>query len=472
MNDSKTMSNLTDAMLKNKFPENFKWGVATAAFQIEGAGDTDGKGPSIWDRFCRTPGNIADGSDGLVACNHYNKWREDIQLISDLGVNTYRMSISWPRVQPTGQGGWNAKGLDFYDRVIDALLEKNIEASVTFNHWDLPDALQQMGGWANRETVHRFVEYAQTVARRLGDRVQAFTTHNEPWVISHLGHETGIFAPGIKHRGVAAQVSHHLLLSHGLTLQALRAEEQKAQLGIVLNLAPMHSATKTPEDLKQTKLEDGRLLRWYMDPLFKGHYPADVLEFLGKDAPQIAPQDLANIQQPLDFLGINYYSRSVVSASGAWKVQDSGLPLTDMQWEVYPRGLTELLVRLNQDYDVPDIYITENGAAFKDELVQGRVHDNKRIEYLQQHIAALANAMDQGVPVAGYMVWSLMDNFEWASGYEKRFGIVHIDYETQKRTLKDSALWYASFLKQSRDAGVEHAQTTAISAPVSAALSL
>ncbi|MEY4447759.1 MAG: hypothetical protein RLZZ433_774, partial [Pseudomonadota bacterium] len=270
----------------------------------------------------------------------------------------------------------------------------------------------------------------------------------------------------------AAQVSHHLLLSHGLTLQALRAEEQKAQLGIVLNLAPMHSATQTPEDLKQTQLEDGRLLRWYMDPLFKGHYPADVLEFLGKDAPQVAPQDLANIQQPLDFLGINYYSRSVVSASGAWKVQDSGLPLTDMQWEVYPQGLTELLVRLNQDYDVPDIYITENGAAFKDELVQGRVHDNNRIEYLQQHITALANAMDQGVPVAGYMVWSLMDNFEWASGYEKRFGIVHIDYESQKRTLKDSALWYASFLKQSHGAGVDHTQSTAISAPVSAALSL
>ncbi len=442
------MSELTDSMLKSKFPSDFTWGVATAAFQIEGGGQSDGKGPSIWDRFCELPNAIADASNGLVACDHYNKWRDDIEMISDLGVNAYRLSISWPRVQPNGQGSWNSKGLDFYERIIDALLAKNLDASVTFNHWDLPDALQQMGGWANRDSVHRFVDYAQTIARRLGDRVHSYTTHNEPWVIAQLGHETGIFAPGIKHRGLAAQVSHHLLLSHGLTLQALRAEHQKAKLGIVLNLAPMHSATQSPEDLKKTELEDGRLLRWYMDPLFKGQYPADVLEFLGRDAPQVAPGDMAHVQQPLDFLGVNYYSRSVVSASGTWDVQKGGLPLTDMQWEVYPQGLTELLVRLHRDYPLPAVYITENGAAFKDEVINGSVHDNLRVQYLQQHIAAVANAMDQGVPVAGYMVWSLMDNFEWASGYEKRFGIVHIDYETQKRTLKDSALWYKQFLKQ------------------------
>ncbi len=453
------MSELTDSMLKSKFPSDFTWGVATAAFQIEGGGQSDGKGASIWDRFCEQPNAIADASNGLVACDHYNKWRDDIEMISDLGVNAYRLSISWPRVQPSGQGAWNSKGMDFYERIIDALLEKNIAASVTFNHWDLPDALQQMGGWANRDSVHRFVDYAQTVARRLGDRVHSYTTHNEPWVIAQLGHETGIFAPGIKHRGLAAQVSHHLLLSHGLTLQALRAEHQTAKLGIVLNLAPMHAATQSPEDLKQTKLEDGRLLRWYMDPLFKGHYPADVLEFLGHDAPQIAPGDMAHIQQPLDFLGVNYYSRSVVSAAGTWDVQKGGLPLTDMQWEVYPQGLTELLVRLHGDYPLPAVYITENGAAFKDEVINGSVHDTNRIEYLQQHIAALANAMDQGVPIAGYMVWSLMDNFEWASGYEKRFGIVHIDYETQKRTLKDSALWYKQFLKQAPGpSGSQHCQ--------------
>ena len=443
------MSDLSNAILKKKFPTNFIWGVATAAFQIEGGGESDGKGPSIWDRFCEQPGAIADKSNGLIACNHFNNWRDDIQIISELGVNAYRMSISWPRVQPKGQGDWNAKGLDFYDRIIDSLLEKNIAASVTFNHWDLPDALQQMGGWANRETVHRFVDYAQTVARRLGDRVHSFTTHNEPWVIAQLGHETGIFAPGIKHRGVAAQVSHHLLLSHGLALQALRAERQAAKLGIVLNLAPMHSATESKEDLQKTKLEDGRLLRWYMDPLFKGHYPTDVLEFLGHDAPQIESADMVHIQQPLDFLGVNYYSRSVVSASDSWDVQKSKLPLTDMQWEIYPEGLTELLLRLHRDYSLPAIYITENGAAFKDELVNGVVRDENRIQYLQQHITAISKAMDQGVPVEAYMVWSLMDNFEWASGYEKRFGIVHVDYTTQKRTLKDSALWYQQFLRQS-----------------------
>jgi beta-glucosidase len=446
------MADITDALRQRKFPSNFKWGVATAAFQIEGAGKSDGKGPSIWDSFCQIPGAIADASDGLIACNHYEHWRDDVQLIADLGVNTYRMSISWPRVQPKGNGAWNEKGLDFYERLMDALLEKNIKISATFNHWDLPVGLQQMGGWANRDTVHRFVDYAQTMARRLGDRVDAYTTHNEPWVIAHLGHETGIFAPGIKHKATAAQVSHHLLLSHGLALQALRAEQQTAQLGIVLNLAPMHAATQSAEDVKQTRLEDGRLLRWYMDPLLKGHYPADVLEFLGQDAPQVLSNDMANIQQPLDFLGINYYSRSVVSASGAWKVEDSGLPLTDMNWEVYPQGMTELLVRLHQDYAVPDLYITENGAAFKDEVSHGRVHDSARIEYLQQHISAVADAMDKGVPVKGYMVWSLMDNFEWASGYAKRFGIVHIDYETQQRTLKDSAIWYKQFLKNLNDA--------------------
>ena len=442
------MSDLNNAMRMKKFPKDFIWGVATAAFQIEGGGRSDGKGPSIWDRFCEQPGAIADASNGLVACDHYNNWQDDIQIISDLGVNAYRMSISWPRVQPTGKGAWNSKGLDFYDRVIDALFEKNIAASVTFNHWDLPDALQQMGGWANRETVHRFVDYAQTVASRLGDRVQSFTTHNEPWVIAHLGHETGIFAPGIKHRGVATQVSHHLLLSHGLALQALRAERQTAKLGIVLNLAPMHSATESTEDKQKTKLEDGRLLRWYMDPLFKGEYPADVLDFLGSDAPQIESNDMAQIQQPLDFLGVNYYSRSVVSATDPWDVQKSGLPVTDMQWEVYPQGLTELLVRMHRDYPLPAIYITENGAAFKDKIVNGNVHDKNRVDYLQQHIRALSDAIEQGVPVEAYMVWSLMDNFEWASGYEKRFGIVHVDYETQKRVLKDSALWYREFLKQ------------------------
>lgn len=445
-------ANIT-SMNATAFPPDFLWGVATAAFQIEGAAKIDGKGPSIWDAFCEQPGVIADASNGFIACDHYNRWQDDLELMAGLGVDMYRFSISWPRVQPLGSGEWNGKGLDFYDQLVDALLVRNIQPSVTLNHWDLPNKLQQMGGWANRDTVHRFVEYAQGIARRIGDRVRAFTTHNEPWVTSYLGHETGIFAPGIKHPGIAAQVSHHLLLSHGLTLQALRAEAgHQAKLGIVLNLAPIHPATDTPEDVAKAHLEDGRLLRWYLDPIFKGAYPQDVLDFLGADAPQMQANDLADIQQPLDFLGVNYYSRSVVSAKGVWDVKQSGLPLTDMQWEVYPQGLTELLLRLHKDYPIPPIVITENGAAFPDQLTEGRVHDEQRTRYLQQHIAAVANAIAQGVPMAGYMVWSLMDNFEWASGYAKRFGIVHVDYETQKRTLKDSAKWYRDFLMEQKTA--------------------
>ena len=440
------MTDLQVSSMPQNFPPDFVWGVATSAFQIEGGAQLDGKGPSIWDRFCQQPHVIADASHGLVACDHYHRWQDDVKMIHGLGVDAYRFSISWPRVQPLGQGAWNTQGLDFYDRLVDALLAHNVSPSVTLNHWDLPDALQQTGGWANRETVRHFVEYAQGVARRIGDRVSALTTHNEPWVVAHLGHESGIFAPGIKNRATASQVSHHLLLSHGLALQALRADRQQAQLGIVLNLAPMHPATDSAEDQAKTKLEDGLLLRWYLDPIFNGAYPEDVLEHLGRDAPQIQSGDLAAIGQTLDFLGVNYYSRSVVSAKGTWDVKQSGLPLTDMSWEVYPQGLTELLLRLKKDYPVPPIVITENGAAFVDDFQNGRIKDTQRTSYLRQHIAAVSSAMKQGVPVVGYMVWSLMDNFEWASGYAKRFGIVHVDYETQQRTLKDSAIWYREFL--------------------------
>jgi beta-glucosidase len=308
--------------------------------------------------------------------------------------------------------------------------------------------LQALGGWADRETVYRFVEYAQGIAARLGDRVASITTHNEPWVMSVLGHETGIFAPGVKDRAVAMQVAHNLMLSHGLALQALRAQGCKARLGIVLNLAPMHPATDTPADRVSAQLEDGRLLRWYMDPLFKATYPADVLAYLGADAPQVQAGDMAAIATPMDFLGVNYYSRGVVSAAGPWDTKRSGLPLTDMDWEVYPEGLTELLLRLHRDYPVPPLFVTENGAAFKDHLVDGRVADERRIDYISRHLGAIAEAMRQGVSMQGYMVWSLMDNFEWASGFEKRFGIVYVDYASQTRTLKDSALWYRKFLRQ------------------------
>ncbi len=433
---------------KSQFPDDFVWGVATSAFQIEGAALQDGKGPSIWDSFCRQPGTIADNSNGDIACEHYARWASDLEMIAGLGVDAYRFSIAWPRVRPTGAGAWNDKGLDFYERLVDRLLVHGIKPYLTLNHWDLPDALQANGGWAHRDTVHRFVEYAEGIQARMGDRLSSIATHNEPWVVAVLGHESGVFAPGIKNRATAAQVSHHLLLSHGLAVQALRAQRSQATLGIVLNLSPMIPATDSDADKVKTQLEDGKLLRWYMDPLFKGSYPQDVLDHLGADAPKMEADDLQNIAVPIDFLGVNYYSRSVISADNSWKAGSTGLAVTDMDWEVYPEGLTELLVRMHRDYAVPPLYVTENGGAFKDVMQDGRVHDQDRTSYIQRHIAAVGEAMRQGVRMQGYMVWSLMDNFEWASGYEKRFGIVHVDYATQVRTLKDSARWYRDFLGQ------------------------
>jgi beta-glucosidase len=429
-----------------RFPPGFVWGVATSAFQIEGAAIEDGKGLSIWDQFCQVPGAIADGSDGDIACDHYHRWSDDLDLVASLGVDAYRFSVSWPRVRPGGDGAWNAKGLDFYERMVDGLLARGIQPYLTLNHWDLPAELQTKGGWANRDTVYRFVEYALGMDSRLGDRVQAITTHNEPWVMSVLGHKQGVFAPGLKNRATAMQVSHHLLLSHGMALTALRAQGCKSKLGIVLNLSPMHPATDSPEDIAKTEIEDGLLLRWYMDPLLKGNYPDDVLAHLGADAPTVKAGDMDIIATPMDFLGINYYSRSVVSAAGTWDVHQSGLEITEMGWEVYPEGLTELLLRLHGDYAVPPMYVTENGGAFKEEKRETSVHDPLRTNYIARHIAAVADAIRQGVRMEGYMVWSLLDNFEWASGYEKRFGIVHVDYATQQRTLKNSAIWYKNFL--------------------------
>jgi beta-glucosidase len=443
---------LTPTTDGSPFPKDFVWGVATSAFQIEGAAAADGKGPSIWDDFCHLPGVIADGSDGSLACQHYSRLEEDLDLIASLGVDAYRFSVSWPRVRPGGSGAWNEKGLAFYDRLVDGLLERGVKPYLTLNHWDLPSELQATGGWACRDTVHRFVEYASGMAKRLGDRVATITTHNEPWVITTLGYEKGVFAPGVKVRALAMQASHHLLLSHGLALQALRALGCKSRLGIVLNVSPVLPAADTDEDHAQAHLEDGLAVRWYLDPLFKGEYPADVIEHLAGDAPRMEEGDLRHIATPMDFLGINYYTRHMVSADKVWDVRDSGYDVTDMGWEIYPQGLTELLLRLHREYPVPPMYVKENGAAFKDVMVDGRVHDVQRRDYIAGHIAALGHALRQGVRMEGYMVWSLLDNFEWASGYEKRFGIVHVDYETQQRTLKDSALWYRDFLQRQKAA--------------------
>ena len=439
-----------DTDLHRQFPADFVWGVATSSFQIEGAAHEGGKGESIWDRFCRQPGAIADGSNGDVACDHVHRLEADLDLIAGLGVNAYRFSVSWPRVQPDGAGAWSEAGLDFYERLVDGLRRRGLRAHLTLNHWDLPQALQDRGGWAARDTMHRFVDYARGMQRRLGDRLASITTHNEPWVMAMLGHDLGIFAPGIKHKATALQVAHHLLVSHGLALQALRADGARAPLGIVLNLSPAEPATDSDADRECARKDDARGLRWYADPLFLGRYPDEVWAEFGADAPRVEAGDMATIATPMDFMGVNYYSRFVSSAGAPFDPQTGGLPLTDMGWEIYPRGLTNLLLRLHRDYRLPPLFITENGAAFKDPLVDGQVHDVDRVDYLRSHIGAVADALRHGVPMAGYMVWSLLDNFEWSSGYAKRFGIVHVDYASQQRTLKDSAKWYRGFLQHGK----------------------
>ena len=438
------MSTMT--VSRDQFPQDFKWGVATSSFQIEGAHDRDGKGPSIWDTFCATDGKIADASNGHVACEHYTRWPEDIELISRMGVNAYRFSMSWPRVQPDGQGAWNEAGFVFYDQLISALEKRGIELHLTLNHWDLPQSLQDQGGWANREVCTHFTRYATEVARRFGHRVHSICTHNEPWVIAILGYEQGIFAPGIQSKKQAMQAVHHLLLSHGMALQAMRGLGLATAMGIVLNLSPIYPASDDPLDVAKAKLDDGLILRLYMDALFKGVYPQDVIEHLGADAPPVFPGDLTTISQPNDFLGVNYYTRNFSSNGNPWDVASTGNTVTDMGWEVYPQGLTELLCRLHNDYQPHRLWVTENGAAFKDQLVNGVVNDAQRVAYIRDHIAATHEAIAQGVPVGAYFAWSLMDNFEWASGYAKRFGLVHVDFETQKRTFKNSALWYQNFL--------------------------
>jgi beta-glucosidase len=441
------MTQLSVADLRRRFPASFTWGVATSAFQIEGAARADGKGPSIWDEFCRIPGAIADGSNADVACDHYHRLPSDLDLIAELGVKAYRFSISWPRVQPDGFGPANQKGLAFYDKLIDGLLERGIEPYATLYHWDLPAELQRRhGGWFARETAERFAEYADIVGRALGDRVVSFATHNEPWVTAVLGHERGIFAPGVRSRRVAYQVAHNVLVSHGLALPALRAAS-KAQAGIVLNLSPVYPETDSDVDAVHARLEDGRLVRWYADALLKGSYPADILEHLGADAPSVQPGDAALIAQPIDFLGVNYYNPTISSSANPASPASNGATVTDMGWEVAPQALAELLLRLKRDYALPPLFITENGAAYRDEIVGDRVEDEARRHYIEAHLVALADVIAHGVDVRGYFVWSLMDNFEWAEGYRKRFGIVHVDYTTLRRTLKRSALWYQSLLQ-------------------------
>lgn len=421
------------------FNNKFIWGVATSAYQIEGATQEDGRGISIWDTFSHTPGKTIRGESGDVACDHYHRWQEDVALIAGLGVDAYRFSVAWPRVQALGYGNWNDKGLDFYDRLVDKLLSHNIQPHATLYHWDLPQALQDLGGWANRDTAFRFAHYADKVVRRLGDRLDSLATHNEPWCTAVLGHEIGKFAPGIMDAKVTAQVSHHLLLSHGLAMQAMRASGVDCALGIVLNQSTSSAATQSTVDLAVAHTQYASLVRWYMDPLFLGHYPQDagIAHY-----PEIQSGDMAIVRTPMDFLGVNYYTRTWASTSIPPVPAPKLLGETDMGWEIYPEGLFELLSKINADYQLPPIYITENGMANADHCANNSVPDAARIDYVRRHLEALALARQAGVDVRGYFYWSLMDNYEWDSGYDKRFGIVHVDYATQARTLKDSAHWY------------------------------
>ncbi len=431
------------------FPADFVWGAATASYQIEGAAHEDGRGESVWDRFSATPGKVRNGDTGEVACDFYHRYPGDVALMTELGLDAFRFSIAWPRVLPDGRGRVNQAGLDFYDRLVDELLARGIEPFATLFHWDTPQALEDEGGWPVRSTAEAFAEYAEIVAARLGDRVRHWMTHNEPWVYAWIGHSWGDHAPGRTSERDAVAAAHHLLLSHGWAVDAIRRAAPGAQVGITLNLSHAYAASDTPEDEAAAWEVDGGGNRWFLDPIFRGAYPADLLERNEVVAPLVHDGDLAAIAAPIDFLGVNYYFRFVVGAGaeGPRMVQVPEAQHTDMGWEVYPDGLHALLTRLASEYEPAAIYVTENGAAFGDVRVHdGRVHDPERTAYLDSHISAVGRAVAAGVPVKGYFVWSLLDNFEWAYGYGKRFGIVYVDYPTLERVPKDSFYWYRDLI--------------------------
>jgi beta-glucosidase len=426
-----------------RFPTNFLWGAATAAYQIEGAWNEDGKGESIWDRFSHSPGKIANADTGDVACDHYHRYPEDIALMRQLGLKAYRFSISWPRVLPKGFGWVNPAGLDFYDRLVDALLAANIEPWITLHHWDFPQALQDKGGWINRDNLPYFADYAALMVKRLGDRVPCWATFNEPDDISEAGYGNGEHAPGVKNDWkTVRQVSHNLMVAHGLAVQAIRAINPALEVGIVLGLWNVDPASDDPMDVAAADLVWNSQRTEFMHPIFRGHYRSSMVDTMGDHFPDIKAGDMALISQKLDFLGINSYSRTLVGVRGVV----SPVPrseYTDMGWEVCAPAIRRVLNRINKEYKVPPIYITENGAAYPDSIhADGKIHDERRLEYLRRHIIQVRLAMQDGIDVRGYFVWSLLDNFEWGHGYAKRFGLIHVEYDTLKRTIKDSGEWY------------------------------
>lgn len=444
--------------MKRSFPEAFIWGAATSSYQIEGAARQDGRSPSIWDAFADRSGTIKDGTTGAVACDHYHRYPADIGLMAEIGLQAYRFSTSWSRVMPDGQHA-NTAGLDFYDRLVDGLLEAGIDPVVTLYHWDMPEALQTaFGGWSSRRVVDAFALYTDVVSKRLGDRVGTWSTINEPWCVAFLGHVLGVHAPGVRSwpKGLAA--AHHTLLAHGNAVPIIRANSPGAEVGITLNLAHVDPASGSEHDADAARYEDGAFNRWYLDPIFRGGYPEDMVadhQRLGRlpagRLPFVEAGDLDTIGVETDFLGINYYNRIIAradvdSALNAPRVIPEPDPahLTDIGWEVHADGLRDVLVRVHRDYTQLPLFVHENGAAINTgpDPDTGEVHDERRIAYLRDHFAAAHQALEQGVPLRGFFVWSLMDNFEWAWGNSMRFGLIWVDYETQARTLKDSAHWY------------------------------
>jgi len=437
------------------FPIGFLWGVATASYQVEGATGEDGRGESIWDRFSRTPGKTFNGETGDVACDHYHRYPEDVALMKQLGLKAYRFSIAWPRLFPAGSGPLNRKGVDFYHRLVDALLAAGIVPVPTLYHWDLPQTLEDAGGWPNPDTAYRFADYAEAVFDTLGDRVHTWITLNEPWCSAYLGYMTGENAPGKTDLGACLAAGHTLLLAHGLAVQRFRARPSGGQIGITVNLAPVHPASESDADRAAARRWDAFQNRWFLDPIFKGDYPAELRAAFGGRLPPFTDEHRALVQSPTDFVGVNYYSRAVVRHDPADSllqreiVRVPGAACTAMGWEIYPRGLYEILTWAGDNYGDPVLYVTENGAAF-DEAPgpDGVVDDEPRRAYLRDHLRAAHDAITNGVRLAGYFVWSLMDNFEWAFGYSRRFGIVRVDYATQARTPKKSAHWYAQVIRQ------------------------
>jgi beta-glucosidase len=440
-----------------RFPDDFLWGAATSAYQIEGSPTADGAGRSIWHRFSHTPGNTWLDQTGDVACDHYRRYRDDVALMSELGLNSYRFSIAWGRIYPKGTGVVNKKGIDFYSRLVDALLEKGIKPNATLYHWDLPEALDDRGGWLNRNIADWFCDYAATMFDALGDRVEMWSTLNEPWVVTDGGYLAGVLAPGHSNLFEAPVATHNLLRAHGAAVERFRSTKaaKKGKIGIVVNLEPKYPASDSPEDLAAVRRADAYMNRQYLDPVFKGEYPVELREIFGEAWPEWSAEDMALIKQPIDFLGVNYYTRRVERHHPDYlPLRTKHVPQpqhieTATNWEVFPEALTRVLLWVTERYGHLPVYITENGAAFYDSphTIDGRIEDPLRVEYYRQHLRAAHEAMKQGVNLRGYYAWSLLDNYEWALGYSKRFGIVHVDYSTQQRTIKSSGRYYSSVIQ-------------------------